>query len=57
MAIRDFTRVIELDPAHSDAYHNRALANKSLGNEQQYATDLAKANELLESARKSKDSH
>ena len=42
-AITDFNKAIQIDPRLADAYLNRGLVNKALGNEQLSERDLLKA--------------
>ena len=46
LAVRDFTRALELDPDNPEAYGNRGLALMVLGREREALIDLQKCVEL-----------
>ena len=45
-AIQDYDEVIRLDPQYVDAYYNRGLAYRNLGNRVESERDIQKAKEL-----------
>ncbi|MBX9942064.1 MAG: tetratricopeptide repeat protein [Candidatus Obscuribacterales bacterium] len=45
-AIKDFDASIECNPKYAEAYFHRALAYKSMGNQEKYQSDKSKAREL-----------
>ena len=45
-AIKDYSEAIKLDPGDADAWYNRGVAYKELGNEAKAKADFLKAEEL-----------
>ena len=45
-AIKDYSEAIKLEPGEADAWYNRGLAYKELGNEAKAKADFLKAEEL-----------
>jgi tetratricopeptide (TPR) repeat protein len=45
-AIADYTEAIRIDLFHAEAYYNRGVAHRELGNDVKAAADFAKAKEL-----------
>ena len=46
-AIEKYTRMIEIDPKRSNAYHNRSIAYRELGELEKAEADHLKAQELV----------